>query len=403
MCLKWGETLFCLVTIMHLLRGASISAFCVPRLSPRRLLLSASVTACVCLPGIGGASFGQPRPEDHLVDQLKTGARQQIAVSGMSEYTDTAFGYSFWYPSMWKVTEEPVSNPDNSGWFQGGKIVKTLRVAKEHPSKDYSSGLMIEVFSSTAHSITEMGHSRSASGVGVDQKYFYDSKTHTWMYSSLSGSPDGGQPSTSPAKISNHTMGGLPILDGAARGDADSIVPLSTDRFLVLTAIDPGDGLNRVIAPTIMLLKRGNSATMSKQVSAIHREGVLLRALASPLGDFWYIDNQHVYDRQGNPIPDVDPSAFRLLAKAGLGSFFATDGKNVFSEYGVIRDADPATFKPLPRSPFATDARHVYTDDGAVVAAADPATFRILPNEGWGPLFATDALRLPLTANTCTP
>lgn len=301
-------------------------------------------------------------------------AQSQIVVPGMSKYTDAASGYSFWYPSSWKVTEEPVAGPDSSGWFQGGKVVKALRVDNHDQSGDVPPGVTIEVFSSTSHSITEMG-ADSANPVGVNQKYFFDETKRIWMYAALSEMPDGRPPSQFPADVSHRTIGGLPIFSGAARHGADSIVPLSRDTFLVLNTMDPGGDMgNEVVAATVVSLLRGAASMVSarKQIDAIRREGILLGALGTPLGA-WYIDSQNVYNQQGNPIPGANPATFRLIATEGPGSFFATDGKHVYSEDGlVVPGADPATFVAIDLL-TAKDARHNYSwRDGGLLVDGRP-------------------------------
>jgi len=47
------------------------------------------------------------------------------------------------------------------------------------------------------------------------------------------------------------TMGGLPILAGAARHGADSIVPLKDGNFVVVESMDPGNPDQRYLARTI--------------------------------------------------------------------------------------------------------------------------------------------------------
>jgi hypothetical protein len=55
-------------------------------------------------------------------------AQTKAALPGMSQFTDTEFGFSFRYPAAWKVVHEPVSDPSSQGWFPDAKIVKELQI-----------------------------------------------------------------------------------------------------------------------------------------------------------------------------------------------------------------------------------------------------------------------------------
>jgi hypothetical protein len=295
---------------------------------------------------------------------LGASAQSQVSVPGMSKYTDSEFGFSFWYPTSWKITERAVTDPTSSGWFQGGTIVKELDLANPKASDDDPPGVIIQEFSSSTNSITELGHTESASPVGADQRYFFDSRTHTWMVDILSSAVDDGPPRTLPADVSNNTMGGLHIFDGAARHAANCIVALSPTKFLVLSTMDVGgDFLHRYLAKTVVAA--GSEATkeidVQEQASAIHKEGVLFGAIAVPIGGGrWYRDGEHIYDHDGTIIPSANPKTFHLISQEGPGSYFATDGVHVYLSDGeVIPGADPATFEVIYAF-VAKDAHHRY-------------------------------------------
>lgn len=292
-------------------------------------------------------------------------SQPQIAVSGMSKYSEPSFGYSFWYPLHWKVTEEPVASPDDSGWFQDGKIVKALSVTGGHNPEGGEIGLTIEEFSSTSHSITEMA--AGSSPVAGNGKYYFDDTTQNWMEAALGDETEGEPPEQSPADISDRTMGGLPIFWGARRHGSESIVPLDADRFLVLTTnYVGGDTFQYVLAKTIVSAPGGATAALSakEQIRAIHREGVLLGALAARVDDCnWYTDGKHVYDSHGDPIPGVHPSKFTPITytSSGPDCEFGTDGKHIVTAEGaVVPGADPATFQAIGIGK-AKDARHTYS------------------------------------------
>ncbi len=155
-----------------------------------------------------------------------------ISVQGMSKYTDSNFGFSFWYPSQWKVSELAVTNPTEDGWFQDGSVVKIFSVTDPN---DKNNGITIKEFYSPISSITELGRTKSASPVGVDQKYYFDTNLHLWMYENITEDIHRLAGTITPADISQNTMGGLHIFSGAVRFGGDSIVPLSAKNFLVIS------------------------------------------------------------------------------------------------------------------------------------------------------------------------
>ena len=177
----------------------------------RRLgtILASGTLACACL-------FGQTK----------------TAVLGMNRFTDAGFGFSFCYPAAWRVLGEPVADPTRNGWFPDAKIVKELEIRNPAASdnEDQLPGVMIQELLAP-RGLTELGRSKSASPVGVDRKIFFDSGTRRWMFETLTESPDGTPPATSPAEITRRTIGGLPIFWGATRGGAEVIVPLDGSTF----------------------------------------------------------------------------------------------------------------------------------------------------------------------------
>jgi hypothetical protein len=309
-----------------------------------------------------------------LLAAAGAGAQSQNAIppATMSQYVDAGFGFSFWYPAAWSVTEEPVADVTDPGWFQGGTIVRELRVANPRAYDDGEPpGVIVQELSAPAGFLTELGHSKSASPVGVDQKFFFDTKTQTWMDAMLSEAPDGEPPTTSPAVISRKTLGGQPILNGAKRHGADVIVPLNPTHFLVLSTIDPGgDQDEEYIAGTVAATGpnavQPNSVQPSStqaEADTIRRAGVKLGAIAQPLG-YWYKDSEHVYDNEGRILANVDPKKFAPLAQNGPNAAFATDGIHVYASSGAaIPGADPNTFAAT-NLVTAKDAHHRYDWSG---------------------------------------
>lgn len=61
---------------------------------------------------------------------------------------------------------------------------------------------------------------------------------------------------------------------------------------------------------------------------------------------------------------------------------YAKDSRYVYLGGNVLAHADPATFRPFPKSYFSKDQRHVFFSDGlsvSTVAGADPASFLPFP------------------------
>ena len=180
-----------------------------------------------------------------------------VSVQGMSRYGDE-FGFSFWYPASWSVTSQPVNNcaqrprpavcPANAvGWLQEGTIVKQLRVGS------LQTGIVVQAFQSKSRSILELGATHSAGPFGEDLRYSFDPATRGWMRTILrSLATQVRTAAITRADVTQKTMGGLPILAGAMRHGADSIVPLSESRFVVVESLDPGNPDQRYFARTIM-------------------------------------------------------------------------------------------------------------------------------------------------------
>jgi hypothetical protein len=308
----------------------------------------------------------------------------------MSKYTDSKFGFLFWYPSTWTVV---VQSPIQRDSFRGGTFVEQLSVNNPHPpsnSRYGAIGTQISVFRSSDQSITELGATNSASPVGADMKYFLDSKTHAWMLTILRDDTGSFQlPTTMPANTriklfppgaQTKTMGGLPIFPGAARFGADSIVPLSPSDFIVVTTEDPDGSTNQnYLADTILGAgPRAETATRDHaQEETIRREALLYAATGTAIQTptaIWFKDNGRIYDHHGNLLPDAKAATFAPLSQTGPSSEFAADGLHVYSqENGEIPGADPTTFQVLAPN-FEKDASHVFLESKAI-PGADASSF----------------------------
>lgn len=93
-------------------------------------------------------------------------AQAQGGVPGMSRFTDRGFGFSFSYPTAWKVKEESVDPSVKQGWFADAKLIKELDVVDpEMEGKEGADGVVIQELLASA-ALTELGHTMSASPVG---------------------------------------------------------------------------------------------------------------------------------------------------------------------------------------------------------------------------------------------
>jgi hypothetical protein len=203
----------------------------------------------------------------------------------------------------------------------------------------------------------------------VDQKFFFDKRTRTWMDKMLSEAPDGGPPSTSRAYVVGRTMGGLPILCGAERHGAGVIVPLDPTHFVVLTTMDAGgDQYEQYVSETIVAngADAGRRGSAQVQADTLHREALKLGTIGQPVG-YLYKDSEHVYNSEGEILPGINPKSFALLSESGPNAGFATDGIRIYDSSGaMIPGADPKTFVATNLG-TASDAHHTYDwSDGSL-------------------------------------
>ena len=177
---------------------------------------------------------------------------------GMSQYVDTASGFSFWYPSALKVTSTMTQDTKS---FPGGTMVETLLIG------DMGS-TSVSVVDSKTSTITDEpnGH---ASPI-AQTKYSYDSKLNKWMVSYPEGTPTSqGSATPTPANISKTTMSGLVMLPSGKRFDT-TIIPLTTTRFLVVSD-GGGSSFTSELASTVSPI--GVSVPSDIQSATLQAEG----------------------------------------------------------------------------------------------------------------------------------
>lgn len=173
-----------------------------------------------------------------------------VSVPGMSKYTDSDFGFSFWYPSGWKITSAAV---DPYSPLSEGTILKHLLLTGG------SAPIHVLEFTSPTRTISISG---GACGFCAPMKFYFDANTHTWMKQypqGIGGAPDMPQAQfeqsklPQPADVSNNTMGGLHIFNALSRRFGDSTVPLSARNFVFVYAESQGqDNIEQWLVKTIL-------------------------------------------------------------------------------------------------------------------------------------------------------
>ncbi len=330
----------------------------------------------------------------------------KISVAGMNQYTDSNFGFSFWYPNTWSVQSAQIKNN-----YAGGTIQKALTIAPpSDPNGSNGSAITIDEFYSSTREITipsDLCSPMSGASVAA-HRYYFDANTHTWMIEIpayvRSSERDGSQynvpASTKVADVSSNTMGGLHMLSAGCSGD---VIPRAHN-FIIFQYNSRDTGPYYInIAKTITAtdLSVATPVSSALQIQTITDAGVMLGAIGTKVGE-WYVTNEHVYNWHGDIVASVNPSTFRLISTYSdgtTGTQYATDGVGVFATWSaeapVLNGADPTTFVAIrqqyqiPYAPssglygqsftaydtqFAKDKLHVWYQ-GRQIPGADPSSF----------------------------
>ena len=149
-----------------------------------------------------------------------------ISVPGMSKYTDSDFGFSFWYPSGWTVSHVKImvyasgdtgDNPfkNSSSAYAISKVVDGLKISDGKQA------------SYLGYIISQNGLDSIYSGVRIDHIYF-DPEKKQWKDDITEQNPTGytNRELNVSDLIADHTMGGLPYF-------FDEEVPLNSSKFLI--------------------------------------------------------------------------------------------------------------------------------------------------------------------------
>ncbi len=196
-----------------------------------------------------------------------------VSVSGMLQYTDSIFGFSFWYPATWSVQKKEAFDTNPEKTYEGGSLIETITVS---PPQGSSYGIAIEEFVSADKSIKDNSVCGPADGCPSAIRYYFDSSIHTWMKDSYFDYGQYSSPTkTAPADVSVNSMGGLHILRGNARFGDNVIVPLSAKNFLVVHNVGVGTNSIKFLANTILALDPAVATPVSsaQQIQTIQAEG----------------------------------------------------------------------------------------------------------------------------------
>jgi predicted ribosomally synthesized peptide with SipW-like signal peptide len=169
-----------------------------------------------------GGTFVKSQAQNDLesiVQSLKFASPSAtISVTGMSQYTDSSFGFSFWYPTGWTVATQLSS----ASQFSGGTTQKVIIVQN---ARNPGNGITIsEVNAPSVISVSD-NQQRTTT-------YYFDATSHVWMRT-ISSDENTIVPYNMPADVSNNTMGGLHILSTFSVF-VPTIIPLSAHNFLVI-------------------------------------------------------------------------------------------------------------------------------------------------------------------------
>ena len=162
---------------------------------------------------------------------------QNVSVLGMTKYTDSDFGFSFWYPSAWQISSVAV----NPYPLSEGTTLKHLLLTGG------TAPIHILEFTSPTRTISIGG---GACGFCAPIKFYFDADAHTWMKQYPQPDTEQGQSNIpQPADVSNNTMGGLHIFHGLSQRFGDSTVPLSARNFVFVYAESQGE--NNIELPLV--------------------------------------------------------------------------------------------------------------------------------------------------------
>ena len=150
-----------------------------------------------------------------------------VSISGMSRYTDSDFGFSFWYKTDSQHDISPTAQDYQATKYAtlmygtGTKVLKSINTSELNIDEVYSPGASI---------LSDVDAGCCGSN---ENKYFFDASGHAWMRYTDGGSK-GDLAGTTTADTTYNTMGGLHIFSGYTRFGIKEIIPLSAHNFLAI-------------------------------------------------------------------------------------------------------------------------------------------------------------------------
>lgn len=238
----------------------------------------------------------------------------QIHVAGMTQYSDSSFGFSFWYPTSWTVT--PTN--DAVSIYYGKTLQKSFSI---------SNGI---------HSIT-ISEYVSPSGIQdvcgkCDDRIYFDQVSNSWkdftgwtIEEGLSGAH------TDPADVSVTTIGGLPLM-------WNSVAALDASHFVVA---DAGNAAND---PTNLLLQTITSLNPTAVPKSTAEQQRVIQAEANAMGA--------TITSNGASSGTID-----TITSTGLNYPVSYDIAGMYQNTGdlqilIVKGTDTFSSDPLPHNIF---------------------------------------------------
>jgi hypothetical protein len=187
---------------------------------------------------------------------------QPVSVPGMSEYTDSNFGFSFWYPSGWTVQPQAVSNANAYSYYSSGTIQKELLVSNPDTSLKHQN-ILVEEYNSPQGGVTiPVQQVSCACGPTDATTYYFEATDHAWFVVDYDSNSDSNLTmATDYADVSQNTMGGLHMLHyywgGTLTSGVPVVIPLSAQNFVIVD----GTGDDWAGPPNPILLANTITAT----------------------------------------------------------------------------------------------------------------------------------------------
>jgi hypothetical protein len=299
------------------------------------------------------------------------GNAQPSSVAGMSKYTDVNFGFSFWYPSSWTVSDNSSSLAGDdqplAGFGIANQVTKLLLV---------SNG----VKNISIAEITSASGVRDACGKCSDDVYF-DSNKGEWMDNTPGWTISQGLTNANlhPADLSQATMGGLHIF-------WDSIVPLSADNFVVVASYG---GINSSIEPLTKTILATNPNVATPVSTA--QQTTTIQAEANAYG----VSTANTSGLSASPTSGPAPLTVTFVAPPSAGGDYVYfgDGADGCSVPGVTNDGMTGCSVPSGVS-----FTHTYTQPGVYTMSVS----RLLPSTTLGTATITVTGSSALSAQTYT-